>query len=245
MEPTAWVLYDRTTQKGANAKQEWRITIDETDTSWAQYEVRGLKLPNPASIAANGLMAITFRFIPGYAYNVGDTLTHTWEDPEPVNKLNQFQPLIGTDNAKTEEDSYNHSLQVTTANKYDDQNGWADEFIPGDAWNNFSSYVYVSFHISSPNVSINPIAESTTAVYPNPSMGSESVNIAFTLNENTNVSVEVYDLLGNKVQTVMNGNVEAGQQIATVNASSLKSGIYIYSIKAGDQVITGKMSIVK
>jgi len=76
-------------------------------------------------------------------------------------------------------------------------------------------------------------------------MGSESVNIAFTLNENTNVSVEVYDLLGNKVQTVMNGNVEAGQQIATVNASSLKSGIYIYSIKAGEQVITGKMSIVK
>jgi|GEM_PF-2385522 len=244
LETTAWVVYDRTTQKGANAKQEWRITLDETDTSWANYNIRGLKLPNPATIAADGLIAITYRFIPGYAYSPGDTITHTW-DPAPDHKLNQFQPFMGTDNAKTEEDSYNHSLQVVSSNKYNDQSNWAAAFIPGDAWNNFSNYVYISFHISSPNVGINPIEASTTAVYPNPSMGSESVSIAYTLNSNTNVTIELYDLLGNKVQTVVNGALEAGEQIATVNASSLNAGIYVYSIKAGDQILTGKMSIVK
>ena len=245
-EATAWILYDRVNGKGANAKQEWTVTLDKSDTSWAGFNTVGLKLPNPVSINPDGLIAVAYKFIPGYAYNVGDTLDHTWENPEVVNKINQFQPLVATDNAKTDEDSYNHGLSVRRFNKYGAAgDSWGEEFIPGDAWNNSTEYIYISFKISSPNVGINPIAENTAAVYPNPSMGSESVNISFTLNENTNVSVEVYDLLGNKVQTVMNGAVEAGEQIATVDASSLNAGIYIYSIKAGDQVLTGKISIVK
>ncbi|MDX5431088.1 MAG: T9SS type A sorting domain-containing protein [Bacteroidota bacterium] len=245
IEPTAWIIYDRSTEKGGNAKQEWRMTLDETDTAWAQFKTVGQKLPNVASIGRDGLFAVAYRFLPGYAYNVGDTLDQTWDDPEVTNKINQFQPLIGTDNSKTEEDSYNHGLSVRSFNKYDETTGWADEFVPGDAWNNFTEYVYISVHLSSPNVSVPAIEEASAQVYPNPSMGSELVNIAFTTNENTNVTIELFDLLGNKVQTVMNGNVEAGQQVANVNAADLSAGVYVYSIKAGEQTITGKLSIVK
>lgn len=244
-EKTAWIGYDRTTGVGANAKQTWRVLLSEDDTSWANFKDLSLALPNPASIGRNGLFAVAFRYIPGYAYSLGDTLDQTWDSPEPTNKLNQFQPLIGTDNAKTAEDSYNHGLAVIKSNKYDATSGWAEEFIPGDAWNNFNEYVYCSVHLSSPNVSVGAIQNGLSRVYPNPSNGAGAVNIAFTTVETANVTVEVFDLLGNKVQTAMNGSFEAGQQYATVQTSDLKAGVYVYTINANGQVITGKISVTK
>ncbi len=247
IEPTAWIVYDRATGKGGGASQEWRILLDQTDTSWGEFKTVGLALPNVASIGRNGLFAVAYRFLPGYAYSLGDTLDQTWNSPPVVNKLNQFQPLIGTDNAKTEEDSYNHGLTVRSFNKYaaNTTDPWAEEFVPGDAWNNFSEYAYIGVRLSSPNVSVPTISENSTEVYPNPSMGSETVSIAFTTTVSADVTVELYDLLGNKVQTVMNGATEAGQQVANVNTTSLTAGIYVYSITAGDQILSGKLSIVK
>lgn len=244
IEPTAWIEYDRVNGKGANANEEWRITLDETDTSWAQFNIVRNALPTAATIPGNGLIAIAYRFIPGYEYNVGDTLSVVWDDPVPTKLLNEFQPFIGTDNVDTREDSYNNGLTVRKFNKYDPDNNWASAFIPGDAWNDMKEYVYIGFHISSPNVSVNTIDDSKIEVYPNPSMG-QNVNIAFNTEENANIAVEVYDMLGNKVQTVLNGNFEAGQQVAEVNTANLKSGIYVYSIKAGEQTIKGKFSVVK
>lgn len=247
IEPTAWIVYDRATGKGGGASQEWRILLDQDDTSWAAFNLVNLALPNVATIGRGGLFAVAYRFLPGYAYSTGDTLDQTWDDPVPTKFINQFQPYIGTDVSKTEEDSYNHGLALRSFNKYapNATDSWAEEFIPGDAWNDFSEYVYIGVRLSSPNVSVPTISENSTEVYPNPSMGSESVTIAFTTTESANVTVELYDLLGNKVQTVMNGSTEAGQQLANVNTSSLTAGIYVYSITAGDQTLSGKLSIVK
>jgi len=83
--------------------------------------------------------------------------------------------------------------------------------------------------------------------YPNPF--SESTTIKYQLSESTEVTLEVYDMLGRKVSTLVNERQSAGSYEVTLDQSSasqeLGSGIYIYRIKAGDFQDTGKMTVVK
>ncbi len=62
--------------------------------------------------------------------------------------------------------------------------------------------------------------------YPNPF--NPTTNIEFTLLEKTNVELTVYNLIGQKVATLVNDNLSAGIHKAQWNASKLPSGIYIY-----------------
>lgn len=245
-ESTAWVNYDRESGKGPEASQTWRILIDADDTSWSSYKVLNLGLPYYVQVKPGGLVALTYRFIPGYSYSPGDTIDAVWNDPTPGKKLNHFQPLIGIDTAKTEEDSYNHGLSIRTFNKYaaDSTEPWADAFIPGDAWDGFTEYVCIGFKVYAIRPGIETIERNSVQVYPNPAIANENVRISFTTTISTEITIELYDLLGNKVQTLTEGNAEAGEQRIVVNTASLASGMYVYRIKAGEQNLSGKLGIV-
>ncbi|HCS20791.1 MAG TPA: hypothetical protein DIW47_09565 [Bacteroidetes bacterium] len=245
-ESTAWVNYDRQSGKGLEASQTWRILIDADDTSRSSYKVLNLDLPYYLQVKPGGLVALTYRYIPGYSYSPGDTIDPVWNDPVPGKRLNHFQPLVGIDTAKTEEDSYNHGLSIRTFNKYaaDSTESWANAFIPGDAWDGFTEYVYIGFKVYAIRPGLETIERNSVQVYPNPATATENVTIAFTTKLSTDITVELYDLLGNKVQTLMDGNAEAGKQTVIVNSSSLPSGFYVYRIEAGDQFVSGKLSII-
>jgi len=84
--------------------------------------------------------------------------------------------------------------------------------------------------------------------YPNPF--NPTTSIKFAIPENVNVNLEVYNMLGQKVKTLINGEQEAGYY--TVNwdgtnefGSKVSSGIYIYRIIAGKNVSTMKMNLLK
>lgn len=79
--------------------------------------------------------------------------------------------------------------------------------------------------------------------YPNPF--NPSTTIQYELPNNTDVTLTVYDVLGQKVATLVDENVEAGTHEVNFNASELSSGVYIYRLQAGDQTITRQMSFVK
>ncbi|MBD3232109.1 MAG: T9SS type A sorting domain-containing protein, partial [candidate division Zixibacteria bacterium] len=79
--------------------------------------------------------------------------------------------------------------------------------------------------------------------YPNPF--NASTNINFSLPEAGNVSLEVYNLLGQKVATLVNGYVEAGQNTVTWDASYQASGVYFYKLSAGEKVFTRRMTLLK
>lgn len=246
-EPSAWINYDRMNDKGAGASQEWTILLDENDSAWEEYKVITLAVPNTAYIDRGSLFAVTYRFIPGFTYTSGDTIDHNWNDPVPTKKLNQFQPLIGIDNFKSEEYSYNHALSLLSYTKYasDTSQPWTNSFIPGDVWPTFTEYTYIGFRVTVFFIGLAPIAENSIQVYPNPSLDGENITIAFTTLVSANISIELYDLLGNNVQTAMDGFADAGQQLAQVNTSTLAPGIYAYLIKAGDQTLSSKLSIIK
>jgi|GEM_PF-232524 len=79
--------------------------------------------------------------------------------------------------------------------------------------------------------------------YPNPFNPSTSIN--YSLPERSLVSIKIFDLLGREVASLVNGVKEAGHYKADFNASNLSSGIYYYTIKAGDFAATKRMVLMK
>ncbi len=75
-----------------------------------------------------------------------------------------------------------------------------------------------------------PMEFSFSQNYPNPF--NPSTKIKFSLPENSMVRISVFNLLGQKVADMVNGNISAGYHEINFNASHLTSGIYIYSIEA-------------
>ncbi|MDD3011193.1 MAG: T9SS type A sorting domain-containing protein [Bacteroidales bacterium] len=76
--------------------------------------------------------------------------------------------------------------------------------------------------------------------YPNPFNGQTEITV--TLSQNTNVSVEVFNLMGQKVYGTEN-NANAGTQTFTIQANDLQPGVYFYSVTANNKTISKKMIV--
>tara|TARA_R110002124_G_scaffold286675_2_gene468236 strand:- start:11883 stop:17900 length:6018 start_codon:yes stop_codon:yes gene_type:complete len=80
--------------------------------------------------------------------------------------------------------------------------------------------------------------------YPNPF--NPSTTIAFGVPGNGTITLEVFDVLGRKVATLINGESKtAGRYIINFDARNLSSGMYIYRLQAGNIVITKKLTLIK
>jgi hypothetical protein len=79
--------------------------------------------------------------------------------------------------------------------------------------------------------------------YPNPF--NPSTTIHFELPAETHVSLKIYNMLGQEVQTVMDENRTAGRYDIHVDASTLASGVYFYRLNAGIFSRTMKMILSK
>jgi hypothetical protein len=79
--------------------------------------------------------------------------------------------------------------------------------------------------------------------YPNPFNPTTVIN--YELPTNSDVRLEVFDMLGRKVETLVSQRQVAGNYSATLNASQLASGVYFYRLQAGNFTETRKMMLVK
>jgi len=79
--------------------------------------------------------------------------------------------------------------------------------------------------------------------YPNPF--NPSTKISFSLPTTSDVQLEVYDLLGRNVATLVSGSLPAGQHEVGFDASDLTSGLYLYTITAGSQRMSRTMTLIK
>lgn len=79
--------------------------------------------------------------------------------------------------------------------------------------------------------------------YPNPF--NPSTNITFTLSEASLVSIDIYNILGQKVATLTNKLYSAGNHALRWDASGLSSGVYIYRMSTQGFTQTRKLMLMK
>ncbi|MBD3170048.1 MAG: T9SS type A sorting domain-containing protein [candidate division Zixibacteria bacterium] len=79
--------------------------------------------------------------------------------------------------------------------------------------------------------------------YPNPF--NASTTIIYNLPVNSDVQLEVYNLLGQKVATLVDGYQEAGYNAVRWDASSYTSGVYFYKLTVGNDTDTRRMVLLK
>ncbi len=98
-------------------------------------------------------------------------------------------------------------------------------------------------------IGINPISEQVPAHYsleqnyPNPFNPTTKIKFALTKNSFTNLVI--YDALGREIETIVNEQLNPGTYAVNWSAGKLSSGMYFYTLKAGDFVDTKKMLLIK
>jgi len=90
---------------------------------------------------------------------------------------------------------------------------------------------------------IMPTTFALTQNYPNPF--NAQTNIEFILENDSDVEIEVYDITGAKVTTLVNSRMQAGAHTINWDAASVSSGIYYYTLRTNGEETTKKMTLLK
>jgi len=93
------------------------------------------------------------------------------------------------------------------------------------------------------NQNITPSEYKLTQNYPNPF--NPNTNFSFSIPRNEKVSVKIYDMLGNEVETYVDGELSAGTYSIVVDGTNLSSGVYFYTMTAGSFTETKRMVLMK
>ncbi len=171
-------------------------------------------------------------------YNWSNDGGGTWHTPV---KLTNTTGMIEefTDLADVLEDLGNGSAKARVTFIRGDKQNTGSSGTPGEA-------VYVEFNVTTSSVNDKaqkPFSFSLDQNYPNPF--NPSTMISYTLPAASTVKLSVYNVLGQEVANLVNENQTAGSHNVTFNASNLSSGVYFYTIKAGNFTETKKMSLLK
>ncbi len=79
--------------------------------------------------------------------------------------------------------------------------------------------------------------------YPNPF--NPATTISYSLRQSENITLEVYNVKGQKVATLYDGKQQAGEHEALFDASNFSSGVYIYRLQTESHVLTRQMVLIK
>lgn len=98
--------------------------------------------------------------------------------------------------------------------------------------------IQVSIHEES-----NPDSYSLMSIYPNPF--NSNAKISFTLPMKVHISIYLYNIIGQKVETIYDGMAKSGMNTIAINSNSIESGIYIVRMVGNGFVNYKKISLIK
>jgi hypothetical protein len=104
------------------------------------------------------------------------------------------------------------------------------------------------FNVASEGEGTLPEAVTLAQNYPNPFR--PSTEIAFTLAESASVTLQVYDVLGRRVATLVDGELPTGTHTVTWDGGDdagrrVASGTYLYRLETGSQSLSRTMTLLK
>ncbi len=88
-------------------------------------------------------------------------------------------------------------------------------------------------------------AAAPTGVVVAPNPFSSQTTLRYTVETPSAVRLAVYDVLGREVAVLVDGTLEAGAHTATLDASRLAPGAYVYRLQTGDTVTTGRLTLAR
>lgn len=93
-------------------------------------------------------------------------------------------------------------------------------------------------------VDFNPESTKFTTIYPNPA--SDRTNLDFYLDNNSTVTIEAYNVAGEKVYSLSVQDVNSGFNFTTMPLDNFSNGMYIIKLIKGNEVVdTRKLSVIK
>ncbi len=142
--------------------------------------------------------------------------------------------LLGLQNARiTNVNTAGDKVLVTVQNWVD-----ADDSLRG-VW----TYPKSEVMVTSSELEEKPVNFSLNQNYPNPF--NPTTSISFELLEAGLAQLEVYNLLGQKVATLVDGFKSSGSHTVNFDAANLSSGVYIYRLQVGESIQVRRMMLIK
>lgn len=87
------------------------------------------------------------------------------------------------------------------------------------------------------------LLEKSVSVYPNPFNPTTTFKVS--LPQPDRVQLAVYNSLGQKVQELLNEDMQAGEHFVSFNGDNISSGAYFYRVAIGDKIQSGRLLLMK
>ncbi len=143
--------------------------------------------------------------------------------------------------------------------RYDSENGWTrpgennystgvntdEKYVYAENISEFSFFAVLSSELPTSVTEMDELPDAFVLAqnYPNPF--NPSTSIRYELPESAEVRLKVFNLLGERVATLVDARQEAGRHQVSFDAASLSSGVYLYRLQAGDFVQTRKLTLIR
>ena len=210
-------------------------------------------IPIGQAIPANNVVGVVYTFVPGYSYTGSDVL-FKFTGGTTNATVSSFRTVLYQDPSASNQTPdalfYDDNSDGGTQNLYND--GRYGKYTGSASFLNslgLSQVLWgydILFTISANVTGINKLQLNGLKLndnYPNPF--SDNSVIGYDIAENANVSLTVYDITGKKVMYINEGRQLTGKHVIPINAEKLNAGIYFYTLTAGDNSLTKRMTVTK
>ena len=159
----------------------------------------------------------------------------TFETPAFISAIESTFPSL----AKKADDSHVHIVYQQDFEPGDQLTGNGDADPIG-----FNEIVYVRLDVQ--NFSIETNAEEvvevlTSELAPNPA--TDFAKVSYTLEQTADVSIEIFNLMGQHVRTSLDARRQAGVNAHNINVANLPTGVYLVHLTAGNSIATHKLIV--
>ena len=180
----------------------------------------------------------------GWEYDFIDDTTfnafHFGITPDTDQKFTKINPILHPDL----EQRYLHAIYTIQGE---------GEFVTGQIYPDTDDLGTAELYLASTTAGLVGINDGELGEIPNgfvlnqnyPTPFNPTTTISFSLPEGGKVKLAVYNMLGEEVATIFDGNARPGPNTFTFNASSLESGNYVYRAQGLDWSVSKVMTLLK
>ena len=131
---------------------------------------------------------------------------------------------------------------TSSGTRYVNVYGWAGAFDAADCYDLIVEVSNTSWRTDGSEMVIDEVwGNAIVGIFPNPAKELATVNY-FSVQEDMNVQLAVFDILGNRVMN-LSSEVTSGDNLIPINVQALPSGIYVVDITNGKSHYTEKFIV--